>query len=254
MGALQNILWEAKKLFYDFDRYEIAGVTIIHHEASADEWDEWRPVLEEWLPQFEEAGWTEELKGIRVGSTFPTVSHGGTYRSGRQIIDLHISSNYIDNFVIDGTKEATLIHEMTHHVHIRENFHYPIRETTDEKLEESFGHINRDIDIMLETFGREVSDYAGVNILEAVAETATAITLGYDVPNHIVDAYKELNGPKTVENWAQAESTEYRDYINEINSYDNSKNKGGIEDMYYGSKDVTSSSNGSTYNEIRRID
>lgn len=183
---------------------ELCGVPIIYEDCSAyrDTWDEWWSLLNEWMPRFDEAGWLDELQRIEIGNGY--VEGGGAsgqYRHYDKIVALQQDPVFRGQpWLVGETKEYGLIHEMVHHVHIRDTF--------GDCNNQLYGKVSRlqiDAGFSLEVdkFKQHVSDYSAYNALEAVAETCTGTILGESYPAAVRRAYIDLGGPEPLDNWEE---------------------------------------------------
>lgn len=178
--------------FTNYNVVRICEIPIMHSFDSGDsEWQEWRSTLEKCLPQFDEHGWLDGLARIKVGDQFTDERHIGKYKSMWGTILLSNPQGYT---IVKGAppKEETLLHEMIHHVHMREEFGAPapITDTDILRYQE-----HRQWGIAKPTF-REVNTYAGENVLEAVAVTGAKMAYGTLDDDEAEQLYYKFGGPE----------------------------------------------------------
>lgn len=188
----------------DPDEYEYHGVPVVYEDDSFFDstWDEWKEVLDEWMPRFEEAGWLDDLQGIEIGDSFIKGNAGGQYHHKDMTIAFPQDPDYTGPpYLVGETKEYALIHEMAHHVHIRDMFNLPASELdmVDLNMKQHSLGFHRKCAL----FEDEVSEYASSNYLEAVAETCAGIMIGNRYPVRVRRAYKKLQGPTPLCNWSE---------------------------------------------------
>lgn len=165
-----------------FKEWTICGVTVEYH-ATQDRQSmrKWKSVLEEWLPKFESANAIHDLKKIKIGENMVYFGVGGCFEKQSEV-HLNVDHQIDDDIVVSDSAASVLIHEMVHHIDFRSrNVDYKsIDKSTESKLK------------------REVSTYAGENLLEAIAEIGTGIIIGEEYPDYIHDFYAENDGPMEV--------------------------------------------------------
>jgi len=189
---------------------EICGVPIKYenYKHERDTWDEWKPLLEEWLPKFDERNYIDGLNGIHIGDGYMNNSSSqGQYNHNDVIIMIQQNPTFkYPSSFISNTKEYVLLHETVHHTHINSMFDKPARDITVSELNNR-QHELRFVSRMKD-FDKYVSEYASMNYLEAVAETFSGVVLGNEYPSIIKEHYTELGGPTPIGGWNEEDSVE----------------------------------------------
>ncbi|AGM11544.1 hypothetical protein M199_gp122 [Halogranum tailed virus 1] len=165
-------------------RTEIHGVTVTYSGTRETYWNEWQDVLNEWLPRFEEAGWLRKLNAIHIDRARFMGDGTGEYQWLFKTICLDPNPRMSRGYNMSTKREHILIHEMAHHAHNLEVGAFPSH-----KSEVVFNRHKR-------MFEQHVSEYAGTDFYEAVAETATGSVIGHEYPDELMNAYWKLGGPK----------------------------------------------------------
>lgn len=165
-------------------RTEIEGVVVTYNGVSESAWDEWTEIFNEWLPRFDEAGWLDGLNAIHVDTERFMGDGSGEYQWLSSNVILHPKPRLSSRYSISSSREEVLIHEMAHHAHRLKSGIFVSHQS-----EVVFNRTKR-------SFEKYVSEYAGTDQYEAVAETATGYILGNEYPDEVMSAYWELDGPK----------------------------------------------------------
>lgn len=198
--ALKDIARTTSEATTDPIEVEMCGVPIEYENSSLrkDTWDEWEPVLQAWMPRFEEAGYLDKLRAIRIGNGhLQSSGSAGQYIHEQQVVAFPQNPSYAGQpWLVGETKEYALIHEVTHHAHIRDLFGKPASKVS--LLELNLRQTGLGFAGKAEIFHDEVSQYAASNYLEAVAETCAGLTLGREYPERVLDAYEHLKGPEPI--------------------------------------------------------
>lgn len=172
---------------YTATKYErMSGVDVRFKPSSQPDsvsWYEWKRTLEDLLPRFKMAGWLDGFTRINIQHGLVRGHAVGQYFMSDGSINLenNLDMGWGNRRVLDHSREHILTHEMVHHAHMYVN---------------DFGSQRREFD---EDFiKREVSYYAGSNILEAIAEIGAGIVHGHEFPQEIHDFYEQHDGPQEV--------------------------------------------------------
>lgn len=165
---------------------EIRGVQIRFKPSSQQDsvsWYDWKETLHEMIPRYDEAGWLEGFTKINIQHDLVRRDAVGQYFMSDGSINLenNLDMGWGNSRVLGHSQKHILTHEMVHHAHMYVN---------------DFG--DRDVDFDKDFIRREVSYYAGSNILEAIAEIGAGIALGHEFPQEIHDFYEEHDGPQEV--------------------------------------------------------
>lgn len=203
VDGMQKMMRSVSNAYHAPEQKNVVGFTVLYQDSGPDNWDEWETALEEWLPRFEKHGWLDELNGIMVGECFINGrGKAGQYQQRDGTVVMNDRFEPDETYLVSNTKEYGLIHEVLHHVHIRDAIGTP-GEVTVEDIRDFRRSRHSGGGNLLKIFEKEVSQYAGVNILEAVAETGAGIIIGEDYPPRVRRAYKKLEGPMPIRNWAE---------------------------------------------------
>lgn len=199
--AIEDIRRTVNRAHTDPTEYDYCGVPVIYEDSSlaSTSWDDWEPVLEEWMPRFDRAGWLDGLTRIKIGDSYTEREcAAGQYKHDDQVVVLKQDLQIDNPELVSDTKEYALIHEMTHHAHMKDLFiDLASVDNTDLVAQQQSFKFHRKSDL----FAHAVSKYAGTNYLEAVAETASGIILGEEYPERVRREYVALKGPEPVCNW-----------------------------------------------------
>lgn len=204
-SAFKRIARSTRDAYVKPEKTEICGVPVAYKNSSpGSNWDEWKPVLDEWLPRFEEHGWLDGLERIEIGSEMVNGDGVGEYRQKEQIIAFKDDAWFCGPpHLVATTKEYGLIHEMIHHVHISNLFDKPNEDISELHIavkQEDVGWKGN-----AHKFNVHVSEYASTNFLEAVAEAGAGMMLGRKYPDSVRRAYKQFEGPEPFRNWEEPE-------------------------------------------------
>lgn len=183
MQAIRQVLESGIDEYYAPRRWEIEGIPIIYKPLPNDtRKDEWRTILEKWLPRFDEVGWLDGLNKISIGQDITKNDTVATYYPSSGSISMeNDASNMVPNGrTVSDTLEHILLHEMIHHAHMTINGN-----------KQDFGPVDSTIAV-------NVSPYASKNGFEAVAETGVGIVIGEEYPEWVHEYYEELDGPQEV--------------------------------------------------------
>ena len=192
--AIYRIERATRDAYIKPEKYDRYPVQVVYKDSSDNTWDEWEPVLDRWLPLFEEAGWLDGLERIEVGNRMINDDRVGEYSRAERVIRLKDEPIMFDtSYLVGYTKPYLLIHEMIHHVHMRDIFNFDGK-VDDVAIEQKHNelHWNKES----HNFYIHVSEYAATNFLEAVAETGAGLCLGEEYPDYITDTYKIFGGPE----------------------------------------------------------
>lgn len=193
MGIFKTVGRAVHDSFHDYDVERMHGVTVIHDADYDHLWDEWESVLNEHLPTFDEHGWLDGLERIKVGSSWLSEEYNGKYASGWGTIiladEVYAIQGATDNL---SKRENVLVHEMIHHVHMRDELDAP--DVSNEDVHQYQQRVG--FDRLAPQFEEAVSDYAAENFLEAVAETGVLLAAGEDIDPDIRSSYDLLGGPE----------------------------------------------------------
>jgi hypothetical protein len=182
---LERILGHGLENYNPTKFEEICGVKIRfkpseRHDSTS--WNDWRDTLEEWLPKFKQAGWLDGLIKIRIADDAARGDAVGQYfNSGEIALENNIDLGVMSGNVLECSPEFVFTHEMIHHAHMNLNG-------------KSNSHQNFD----QSDIRSQVSWYAGMDNLEAVAEIGAGIIHGYEFPDRIHEFYEEDDGPMAV--------------------------------------------------------
>jgi len=182
--AFQQVLGSGLENYHKPRYWDICGVKVqFKPVAGGVPATTWKRTLEEWLPEYEAAGWLEGLHKIRIG---PEAAHkkkskavGRYNHSGSIDLNNDISLGAFSGLVHDGTREAVLTHEVIHHAHLTLNGYEGSKKASNKEA-------------MLK---QDVSWYAGKNTGEAIAEIGTGIVHGQNFPSWVHEYYEEKDGP-----------------------------------------------------------
>lgn len=182
-NAFLRVLDNGIERYHKPELWEICGIKIYFKPCpSGVSAEEWRDVLEEWLPRYEKVGWLNGLNGIYIGNGVAEGDATARYNH-RGSIDLENSFDIPPSYLAhSGAKESVLTHEMIHHAHITLN-----------GFEKHFKPSER-----AELLKTEVSWYAGKDIGESVAEIGTGIVFGEEYPDWVHKYYDNRRGPQEV--------------------------------------------------------
>lgn len=179
----------------DTDSTSMEGVNIVLD--GVDSLGVWREPMEKRMPEFRDAGWLDGLRAIVITDNWYDGVDGidrlAGYSMKRKCVVLPKRPRF-DRFsigLVGGTKEATLIHEMTHHVHLSGLDYEDKHELSGSSLDKEMSEILRDSRFDIK---RMVSEYATMNWVEMIAETCTGLSLGRTYPTRILKAYKAVGG------------------------------------------------------------
>jgi len=193
-SAIYRIGRATRDAYINPEKYDHYPVQLVYKDSSDNTWDEWEPVLDQWLPRFEKAGWLDGLERIEVGNRMINGDRVGEYSRAERVIRLKDEPVMFDtSYLVSYTKPYLLIHEMIHHVHMRDIFDFDgeVDDVTLSQKQDDLKWYKESHDFYI-----HVSEYAGKNFLEAVAETGAGLCLGKEYPDHITDTYKIFGGPE----------------------------------------------------------
>lgn len=182
--AFQRVLQSGIQEYEAPTKEEISGVRVyLGSSLGRDGKQEWREILNEWLPRFERVGWTDGLKCIQIGDEIIAGDGAGRYNHNGTIDLEHHPGKFLMGGIatVGSNRKYVLTHEFIHHAHVKRG---------------EFDYGKADIDSGL--VQSEVSYYAGTSPNEAVAEIGTGLVHGEQYPDEILDMYEEFGGPPEV--------------------------------------------------------
>lgn len=162
--------------YHPTERWNICGIQV-YFKPTGDgaSGEEWKELLEQWMPIYRHAGWLTGLEAIRIRDGVAGFDSVGAYEVLRP--EIHLEKEYLH------AGHQILTHEMIHHAHITlEGWDIPAEVPPSDRRRVRW-HVSGD---------------ARVDLHESIAEIGTRIVYGDTLPDYVHRYYERHGGPPEV--------------------------------------------------------